>query len=454
MVYFVKACVFIASALSAINSSAAVRMPPRTFHESTVSEEEARVVSESTHKALYSLLSEETRRLQSANANQNAILNVKMTKEEKAHIRDYNKNNGSAGGHGFKPALVGVSQQVDKFVGRKNPTRRLGQNNSNPEPFEDGVLELTSEGFTWSIVVNSEDAEGISVLLSDLSIPAGVKISAFNEHGAFDTDIQDRVEDGQVWTKTIPGYEAFLVFHYAGDAPQEAIDNLRFSIEKVGIYNPNPVDDDARGRKLGDCNWGPAECVVDYQCCDPTSIDDNSCGKQDLIFRDTHLTDLSNSHAKMKWWSGNWGYSCSAGLINNASGRSLLLTANHCLKNANRSLELFFRAKNNQCESNTNCLYNFRTADTIGMKTLASSATTDFTLFEPNQPLPAGKTYFALGWNTDPVSIGETLYRVHHPLQVLNRTWSRQYTRLPLKIITCIPNQPLEKPWVAVVVLL
>ena len=405
---------FIASALSAINSSAAVRMPPRTFHESTVSEEEARVVSESTHKALYSLLPEETRRLQSANANQNAILNVKMTKEEKAHIRDYNKNNDGSAEHGFKPALVGVSKEVDDFVG-KNPTRRLGQNNIYDDPFEDGVFYLTSEGFTWSIVVNSEDAEGISVLLSGLSIPAGVKISAFNEHGAFDTDIQDRVEDGQVWTKTIPGYEAFLVFHYAGDAPQEAIDNLRFSVDKVGIYNPNPVDDDARGRKLGNCNWGPAECTVDYKCCDPTSIDDtNSCDSQDSIFRNTHLTDLSNSHAKMKWWSGNWSYSCSAGLINNADGRTLLLTANHCIHHSNSNLELFFSAKNDLCESNTNCSYDFTTADTIGMKTLASSAKSDFTLFEPNLPLPTNnaKTYVALGWNTDPVSIGEKLFRV------------------------------------------
>jgi len=59
---------------------------------------------------------------------------------------------------------------------------------------------------------------------------------------------------------SIPGY------HYAGDAPKEAIDNFRFSVDKLDIYKTNPVDDDARGRKLGDCNWSPAGCVTDYKC--------------------------------------------------------------------------------------------------------------------------------------------------------------------------------------------
>ena len=76
-------------------------------------------------------------------------------------------------------------------------------------------------------------------------------------------------------------------------------------------------------------------------------------------------------------------------------------------------MELFFNAKNDQCEENHKCWYSYTTADTIAMKVIRSSKDTDFTLFEPSQPLPNnGKTYYALGWNTNKVSAKDKLYRL------------------------------------------
>ena len=106
-------------------------------------------------------------------------------------------------------------------------------------------------------------------------------------------------------------------------------------------------------------------------------------------------------------------YSFSGGLINNEEGRTLVLTARHCIQKSSKNMELFFNAKNNKCEDNDKCWYYFRTADTIGMTMIRSSKDTDFTLFEPKTSLSDNsKTYYALGWNTNKVSEGEKLYRL------------------------------------------
>jgi hypothetical protein len=101
-----------------------------------------------------------------------------------------------------------------------------------------------------------------------------------------------------------------MIFHQSN-----VINLLHFIVDEVRIYNPNPADDDELGaRKLiGDCRpdcecgWGIADCVVDYMCCakDADSTDplvDQECGKQDTDFRNNHLTNLSNSLAKMYWY--------------------------------------------------------------------------------------------------------------------------------------------------------
>lgn len=102
------------------------------------------------------------------------------------------------------------------------------------------------------------------------------------------------------------------------------------------------------------------------------------------------------------------------GLINNADGRPLFLTANHCISKSNASMELYFGARNNKCESNDTCVYAFKTADTIGATKLASSRASDFTLMEISQALPEGKNFYALGWNTDKLQPGTKTFRIRY----------------------------------------
>ncbi len=191
-----------------------------------------------------------------------------------------------------------------------------------------------------------------------------------------------------------------------------------FSVAEIGITNPNPTNMDVtddkfaiRQRNLEACGWHKCPCVRDIQCCDAKDPYDNDCKRQDIEFRDKYLEKFSNAVAKIRWWDGNVRYSCTASLINNEFGRVLLMTANHCISKSNKNLEFYFSERSNKCKKW--CDYDFGPSDMIGMKVLATSSKTDFTLFESEQPLPNnGKTFTFLGWNTDDVKKGDMLYRV------------------------------------------
>lgn len=182
----------------------------------------------------------------------------------------------------------------------------------------------------------------------------------------------------------------------------------------VGITMRGPENPFTSRRSLVSCGWNKSPCVKDYQCCDALDLIDNNCNgveNQDEKFRNHHIEVLSSAVAKMRWWDGNWRFSCTASLINNADNRVLLMTANHCISKSNDSLELYFNEKSYECQSS--CDYNFGMGDTIGMKVLSTSSKSDYTLFESKQALPNnGKIYTALGWNSDPVQKGDRQYRI------------------------------------------
>jgi len=147
--------------------------------------------------------------------------------------------------------------------------------------------------------------------------------------------------------------------------------------------------------------------------CDGDGLLDSS-GQQDITFRKDHLTNLSNSHAKIIWPCYNrYICACSAGLINNEDQRPLFLTARHCVSQSNAGLETFFKNKNNVCDSTCDqWKTGLGAADTVGMTVLASKSSSDFTLFETNSLPNNGKNYSFLGWNSDSVAAGTRMYRV------------------------------------------
>ena len=154
------------------------------------------------------------------------------------------------------PFITGAVKNIQKSVGKGKSKRRLGQKHI----FESGVYKETGDGFTWTLSVKSSyDALGLSVFIKNAVIPDDVSVSFFNAHGDFDTNIEASISNNEVWTKTVNGNETFLAITYKGLDIEGTLSSLSFSVSRVSIFNPNPSDN-METRRLGDCNWGIADC--------------------------------------------------------------------------------------------------------------------------------------------------------------------------------------------------
>lgn len=303
MVSFLKLPFHLFVIASNFSNILSINMPPRMLKTSSLTKEENYLLSRSTHRKLLALLPDKNRFLRSSRALlENSSVYVEMTKEDKAYMREHQK----AEKLFTMPFITGAVKNIEKAVGKGKSKRRLGQKHI----FDSGVYEETGDGFTWTLSVKSSyDALGLSVFIKNAFIPDDVSVSFFNKFGDFDTDIEARISNNEVWTKTVNGNEAFLAITYKGLDIEGTLSSLSFSVSRVSIFNPDPRDD-FETRRLGDCNWGIADCVVDYMCCkknmtnsDPDGIADQECRNwQDVNFREEHITNYSRAIAKMSWY--------------------------------------------------------------------------------------------------------------------------------------------------------
>ena len=310
MVSFLKLSLHLFVIASNISSILSINMPPRMLKTSSLTEEEHYLLSRSTHRKLLALLPDKNRFLRPSRALlENSSVYVEMTKEDKAYMREHQK----AEKLFTMPFITGVVKNIEKAVGKGKSKRRLGQKHI----FDSGVYEETGDGFTWTLSVKSSyDALGLSVFIKNAVIPYDVSVSFFNAHGDFDTNIEARISNNEVWTKTVNGNEAFLAITYKGLDIEGTLSSLSFSVSRVSIFNPDPSDN-METRRLGDCNWGIADCVVDYMCCkkNMTNFDQDvielalqECGnwqnanEDSALFRDDHITNYSRAIAKMSWY--------------------------------------------------------------------------------------------------------------------------------------------------------
>ena len=307
MVSFPKVSLPLLILASNFGRVASASMPPRMLKTSSLTEEEHFAASRSIHEELITLLPDKKRFLQSNAAIENSSVYVEMTKEDKAYIREYQKTEKLFP----MPTITGTVKTIQKAVGKgNNSQRRLGQKHN----FDSGIYEERSDGFTWTLSVKSSDALGLSVFIRNVVVPDNIVISFFNADGDFDTNIENRISNKEVWTKTVNGNEAFLAITYKGANIEETLSSLSFSVSQVSIFNPDPSDE-METRKLGSCNWEIADCVVDYMCCkknmtnsDPDEIAPEECGnwqnanEDSALFRDEHITNYSRAIAKMSWY--------------------------------------------------------------------------------------------------------------------------------------------------------
>ena len=284
------------------------------------------------------------------------------------------------------PLWIGVDADVDfSFTGADKAA-------FGSTFYADGVM-------VWSGSFVSPGASGLRLRLEDVNLPKGAALYAFDRHGQAFGPYSGKA--AQMWTNTVAGEELILQLHLPMSHARQATASL-FRVAGVSHMG----DRYAFGRSASDkafCSWNDS-CIINAECANIPSA----------------IQSLQEGVAYLLYTIGNGTYLCTGGLLNDTanSGTPYLLTANHCFDTSSSasSLEAYFQWTVG-CGSSCGTQYfpPGTVPRTNGSTLLATSANTDFTLVQLNQPAPSGTTF--LGWTTTPVanSAGTQLFRVSHP---------------------------------------
>jgi hypothetical protein len=196
------------------------------------------------------------------------------------------------------------------------------------------------------------------------------------------------------------GEGAIVQLRHFGSATEEDLEDTWFVISEIGHIGSKFL-------------LGEGHCSYNEPC-----VQNVNCGA------DSAVGFARDAVAHMQWISGPFIYICTGGLLADTDPSSSIpyfLSANHCISRNKeaRNLECFFQLTvgcTNSCpdvlETRANHPQNLRT---LGAKIRATNSTSDYTLFELNEPAPAGSAF--LDWTSSPVaySDGDFLYRISHP---------------------------------------
>ncbi|HEV8200429.1 MAG TPA: serine protease [Candidatus Polarisedimenticolia bacterium] len=319
-----------------------------------------------------------------------------------------------------EPLRIGVVKSLSARLdidGLATPRRGAGG------PTKDG-------GYEWAVAVVSSAAGAMRFHIEGLELPPGTELFLFSRAGEAFGPYTDNGpnDDGEFWTDTLFGGEAILQVHVPAPATADDVAQVSFLVSEAGLVLPrfagpgtdavasvarppagrgeSAAGESTAGIALqapsGPFPCGSPECLVDATC--PGTVSAAALAR--------------NAVAKMEWPRGQFLYTCSGALINDANPDrdNLFLTAAHCLDRNRLALNVQFYWRFATSSCNGRCPANegwpFRTA---GATVVATGRRGDFTLLQLRTPPPAGSVF--LGWNADPVagSDGLPLYRISNP---------------------------------------
>jgi lysyl endopeptidase len=266
-----------------------------------------------------------------------------------------------------------------------------------------GTLRATDDGgFIWAVAVESEEAAGLRVHITELNLPAAAALYFFSASGdAFGPYTAREAEGGgEIWSNTIMDNVAFLVLRHDGPNGAADLAKTSFVLANVGHIGP---------RFLAQLAPAPESFCENHAAC----VENAACHEQ------TPADAAKSAVALMQWVSGAFLYSCSGGLVADSDPGSQIpyfLSANHCVSGQSEaeSLECFFQYQADcgvtMCPSKTGF------PRTLGATVRRTNPNCDYTLLQLHQSPPAGSVF--LGWNSEPVAFteGAELYRISHPL--------------------------------------
>ncbi|HET8945601.1 MAG TPA: serine protease [Candidatus Polarisedimenticolia bacterium] len=286
-------------------------------------------------------------------------------------------------------------------------------------------------GYEWAAAVVSSSAGAMRFHIEGLELPPGGELFVFSRTGeAFGPYTGNGPnDDGEFWTDTLFGGEAILQVHVPAPATPDDLAEVAFSVSEVGLVLPRfagPATDAASSTARppagrGETQAGDASPLGialqapsgPFPCGSPACLVDATCPGTASA-----AALARNAVAKMEWPKGQFLYTCSGALINDANPErdNLFLTAAHCLDRNRSALNVQFYWRfatpscNGACPANEG--WPFRTA---GATVVATGRRGDYTLLQLRTPPPSGSVF--LGWSAEPVagSDGLPLYRISNP---------------------------------------
>ena len=281
----------------------------------------------------------------------------------------------------------------------------------------------------WGAEVRVERAYRLRLHLARVRLPAGTRLWVHGDgESAGPFGLELRGPAGDLWTPSVAGAAVRLDVEIPAEALAEKAEvEEAFGFDLDRVAEIVPVAGEEAEPSLGFAAGALGACNVDATC----------VGREALGSLDTYRKAVARLH----FMSGDNGFLCSGGLLNDADPRTAipyLLTAHHCLSTAEEAatLEAFWDYATRGCDGASPGLGQVPRSQ--GADLLASGSASDFTLLRLRQ-IPRGRTF--LGWNADraAVAAGTRLHRLSHPG---GRTQSYAATRVDLAAPTCAGPRP------------
>lgn len=285
---------------------------------------------------------------------------------------------------------------------------QLAADKSTPQPYivgsaiftdllpADGLWEPLNSGESlWRLRLTSAGAKSLHLRLEDVALPDGAALYVYAPGGS---DVRgpytaaDLTPDGKLWTPVVAGEQ--LVVELV--APHGARDAARFRITNVYYGFEEFWKEDSTQFKEGNCH-------VDMVC--PAAADFRREGRS-----------VGRIQFDIPGLLGTLTGLCTGQLINNTAGdgKRYFLTANHCISTqlSADSVVAYWNYQKSSCGgANDGSLNDTQTG---GARLRATSAGSDFTLLEYNNPLNVNSNLHFTGWDRSEAAPGSA-FTIHHP---------------------------------------
>jgi V8-like Glu-specific endopeptidase len=314
------------------------------------------------------------------------------------------------------PKLVGMTKPV--FAEVDLAPVQIEALSNQPQLLDVGAIRAVDDGFVYTTSVRSEGARAVRVHISDLSLPANIELYVFNSDGeAYGPYVgMGPNHTGEFWTPSVKGFELFVQVRHYGVATQADLVSTWFVIDEVAHIDPAAVN-------LGAID----QYNIGTLCYEAGCIENASCLYEEFPRMNQAASDTAQAGiAHFQYVKRPYIYLCSGGLLADDDYGSQIpyfLTANHCLsKQRYANTAEFFFDYTKPC--GTDCGDpEVESADPLsgiikvegGAEILSSSSTSDYTLAQIRQAVPAGRTF--LGWTNAETATdsGAGLFRLSHP---------------------------------------